>query len=59
MKLGDLLNTKDTKYRVAVTVQPGETVMAVVHKLVKHDRGSIMVCNDGTSDLEFVNRRYT
>ena len=57
MTLGDLLNTKDAKYRVAVTVQPGETVMAVVHKLVKHDRGSIMVCNDDGKLLGIVTER--
>ena len=57
MTLGDLLNTKDAKYRVAVTVQPGERVMAAVHKLVKHDRGSIMVCNDEGKLLGIITER--
>lgn len=46
MKLVDLLNTKDFKYRVAVTVGPDENVSAAVQKLVEHDRGSLPVCNE-------------
>ena len=57
MKLGDLLNTKDAKYRVAVTVQPSETVMAAVHKLAKHDRGSIIVCDDEGKLLGIITER--
>jgi CBS domain-containing protein len=57
MTLGDLLNTKDAKYRVAVTVQPSETVMAAVHKLAKHDRGSIMVCDDEGKLLGIITER--
>lgn len=57
MKLGDLLNTKDAKYRVAVTVQPSETVMAAVHKLATHDRGSIMVCDDEGKLLGIISER--
>jgi CBS domain-containing protein len=57
MKLGDLLNTKDVTYRVAVTMQPSETVMAAVHKLAKHDRGSIMVCDDEGKLLGIITER--
>jgi len=57
MTLGDLLNTKDAKYRVAVTVQPSETVMAAVHKMAKHDRGSIMVCDDEGKLLGIISER--
>jgi CBS domain-containing protein len=46
MRLGDLLNTKDMKYRVAVTVRPNETVSDTIKKLVEHDRGSLPVTND-------------
>ncbi len=46
MKLTDLLNTKDFKYRIVVTVGPDESVSAAVQKLVEHDRGSLPVCND-------------
>jgi len=45
MKLGELLNTKDIKYRIAVTVGPNETVSTAIKKLVNHDRGSLPVCN--------------
>jgi len=46
MKLMDLLYTKDSKYRVVVTVEPDENVSAAVQKLTEHDRGSLPVCND-------------
>ena len=46
MKLGELLNTKDMKHRVAVTVSPNDNVSSVIQKLVEHDRGSFPVCND-------------
>ena len=46
MKLKNLLSMKDTKYRIAVTVGPEETVSAAIQKLVEHDRGSLPVCND-------------
>ena len=46
MKLGDLLNTQDSKYRVTVTIRPNETVSAAIHKLADHDRGSLTVCDD-------------
>ena len=57
MTLGDLLNTRDAKYRVVITVQPSETVMAAVHKLAKHDRGSIMVCDDEGKLLGIISER--
>ena len=57
MTLGDLLNTRDAKYRVVITVQPSETVMAAVHKLAKHDRGSIMVCDDDGKLLGIISER--
>ena len=46
MKLKNLLSMKDSKYRIAVTVEPEETVSAAIQKLVEHDRGSLSVCND-------------
>ena len=45
MKLMELLNTKDIKYRNLVTVTPNETVANAVKKLVEQDRGSLPVCN--------------
>lgn len=48
MKLCDLLNTKDSKYRATITVRPNEMVSVAVRKLADHDRGSLTVCdNDG------------
>ncbi len=46
MKLRELLNLKDFKYRTLVTVGPNETISAAIEKLVKHDRGSLPVCGD-------------
>jgi CBS domain-containing protein len=46
MRLGDLLNTKDMKYRAVVTVRPNESISETIKKLVEHDRGSLPVCND-------------
>ncbi len=46
MKLKELLNLKDFKYRVAVTVGPNETILAAIEKLVEHDRGSLPVCSE-------------
>lgn len=46
MKLGELLNSKDMKHRVAVAVSPNDTISSVIEKLVEHDRGSFPVCND-------------
>ncbi len=46
MKLGNLLSTKDFKYRLVVTVQPNETISAAIQKLAEHDRGSLPVCNN-------------
>ena len=46
MKLGELLNSKDFKYRTTVTIGPNETILAAIHKLIEHDRGSLPVCNN-------------
>jgi len=46
MKIRDLLNIRDSKYRVAITVQPDETIAAAIQKLIEYDRGALPVCND-------------
>ena len=46
MKLGDLLNAKDSKYRVAVNVRPSETILVAVHQLAEHGRNSVTVIDD-------------
>ena len=46
MNLGDLLNQKEFKYRVVVTVKPKETISSTIQKLTEHDRGSLPVCDD-------------
>ncbi|OGO25324.1 MAG: hypothetical protein A2144_09820 [Chloroflexi bacterium RBG_16_50_9] len=45
MKIKDLLNMKDFKYRAVVTVGPDEAVPAAIKKMIEHDRGSLPVCN--------------
>ena len=46
MKLSELLNLKEFKYRVLVTVGPNDTILKAIEKLAEHDRGSLPVCND-------------
>ena len=50
MKLRDLLNMKESKYRVAVTIRPDETTSTAIQKLAEYDRGALPVCN-GRSEL--------
>ena len=46
MKLGELLSSKDFKYRVLVTVGQDETVSVAIRSLAEHDRGSLPVHDD-------------
>jgi len=46
MKLGELLSSKDFKYRVLVTVRQDETVTVAIRSIVEHDRGSLPVVDD-------------
>lgn len=45
MKLGELLQRKDFKYRVVVAVSPDDSIATAIEKLVAHDRGSLPVCD--------------
>lgn len=57
MKLGELLNTKEFKYRKTVTAGPNETIFAAVAKLAEHDRGSLPVCDDKGELLGIITER--
>ena len=57
MKIRDLFNVKDFKYRIAITVQPNETVSAAIQKLIEHDRGSLPVCGDKGELLGIITER--
>lgn len=46
MKLKELWNLKEFKYRTAIFVGPDETIAVAIEKLVEHDRGSLPVCSD-------------
>jgi CBS domain-containing protein len=46
LKLNDLLESKDFKYRAKVTVKPGEKVSAAGKEMAKYDRGSLTVCDN-------------
>ena len=46
MKLGELLNHKDFRYRTAVLASPNDTIASVIDKLVANDRGSLPVCDE-------------
>ena len=57
MKLSDLINAKDPKYRTAVTIKPNESVATVIQKLVEHDRGALPVCNDAGELVGIITER--
>jgi CBS domain-containing protein len=57
MKLGDLINTKDPKYRTAITVKHQESIAAVIRKLVEHDMGSVPVCNEAGELVGIITER--
>ena len=46
MRLGKLLSSKDSKYRVLVTVGQHDTVSVAIQSLMEHDRGSLPVHGD-------------
>jgi CBS domain-containing protein len=46
MKIRDLLNLKEFKYRTVVTVSPKDLVSTAIQKLAEHDRGSLPVCSN-------------
>ena len=46
MKLSELLNMKDSKYQIPVTIGLNDTVFMAVQKLAEHDRGSLPVCDE-------------
>ena len=45
MKLRDLLEMKEFKYRTVITIEPNETISTAVNKMVEYDMGSLPVCN--------------
>ena len=47
MKIGELLNLKDFKYRSVASVGPDDTVEVAIEKMVQKDRGALSVCNKG------------
>jgi len=57
MKLGELLNSKNFKFRVTITVKPDETVSAAIQKLVEYDRGSLPVCNEKGEPVGIITER--
>jgi CBS domain-containing protein len=46
MKLEELLDQKEFKYREMVSVRPKESISSTIRKLAEHDRGALPVCND-------------
>ena len=57
MKLKELFNMKDFKYRDLVTVGQSEAVSAAIQKLIAHDRGSLPVCNDNGDLVGIITER--
>lgn len=46
MKLRDLLNIKEFKYRAVIIIRPEESISMAIEKLVEYDKGSLPVCNE-------------
>lgn len=46
MRLIDLLNKKDSKYRIPIYIGLNDTIYQAIQKLIEHDRGSLPVCNN-------------
>jgi len=46
MKIWELLEMKEFKYRNVVTIGPNDTISTAVNKLVEYDRGALPICND-------------
>jgi len=57
MKLGELLSSKDFKYRVLVTVEQDETISRAIDILVEHDRGSLPVQDNKGKPVGIITER--
>ena len=57
MKLGELLSSKDFKYRVLVTVGQDETISVAIRSLVEHDRGSLPVLDENGKPVGIITER--
>ncbi len=57
MKLRDILNIKDFKYRSVITISSNECVTDVIKKLAEHDRGSLPVCDDSGELVGIITER--
>ena len=57
MKLGELLNTKEFKYQVVVTIGQNESVATAIRKMIEYDRGSLPVCDDKGEVVGIVTER--
>lgn len=57
MKLKELFNMKDFKYRVLVTVKPNDSILTAIRKLIEHDRGSLSVCNENGNLIGIITER--
>lgn len=57
MKLGELLNRKDFKYRLLITVGEDETVSEAILTLAEHDRGAITVVDRNHMPVGIITER--
>jgi CBS domain-containing protein len=57
MKLRELFNMKDFKYRVLATTKPNESIFTAIQKLIEHDRGSLAVCDDNGALVGIITER--
>ena len=57
MKIKEVLQLKEFKYRELVTIGPGETVARAVEKLVKYDLGSLPALDEGGGMVGIITER--
>lgn len=57
MKLGELLHSKDFKYRILITVEEDETVSDAIRILAEHDRGAITVVDKNRVPVGIITER--
>ncbi len=57
MKLGELLKSKDFKYRLLITIDQSETIFEAIRILSEHDRGAITVVDMNRMPVGIITER--
>ena len=57
MKVRDILEKKEFKYREVITLGPNDTISAAIRKMTEYDRGSLPVCEESGELVGIVTER--